>query len=338
MAGVRRGILCSLDAEAPPAPHTMTPLKKVIIFVGFMLLVPVSVLLAYAYNTSQHEDHGWDIVLHSITYQDSHPRIVIDRAHHNAHTARGKYRPFAELLRMDGCRVKNGTRHFSAGSLKHTDVLVVVNASGGGQMNIFGINLPGSDDRRDEPAFSSSEIAAVQTWVAQGGSLLLIADHAPYGEAAAPLADAFGVHMHKGFTEIPNEKSDPMEFSVANGRLPNHPIVEGTDSTTRVARVFTFTGQSLDGPAGATVLLSLPKNAIEYMPAPGEGHVEMTEEKAGAAQGLAFNYGKGRVVVLGEAAMLTAQVYRGDHFGMNTPGCDNQQFALNIVHWLTRNL
>ena len=32
------------------------------------------------------------------------------------------------------------------------------------------------------------------------------------------------------------------------------------------------------------------------------------------------------------------QVYKGDHFGMNTPGCDNQQFALNIVHWLTRTI
>jgi len=40
----------------------------------------------------------------------------------------------------------------------------------------------------------------------------------------------------------------------------------------------------------------------------------------------------------GEAAMLTAQVYKDDHFGMNTPGCDNQQFALNIVHWLMRTI
>ena len=86
----------------------MSPLKKVTIIVLFLMLVPVSILLAYAYNTSQHEDHGWDIVLHGITYYDTHPRVVIDRAHHNAHTARGKYRPFAEMLRMDGYTVKNG--------------------------------------------------------------------------------------------------------------------------------------------------------------------------------------------------------------------------------------
>jgi hypothetical protein len=315
----------------------MSPLKKVVLIVLFLMMVPVSILLAYAYNSSQHEDHGWDIVLHSITYYDKHPRVMIDRAHHNAHTARGKYRPFAELLRMDGYDVTSGKRGFSAGSLKHTDVLVIVNAAGAGHPNLFGINLPFPErGELSDPAFSDREIEAVQAWVRDGGSLLLIADHAPYGSAASSLALAFGVHMHKGFTEIPDEPSDPMDFSVGNKRLAVNAIVDGTDSTTFVNRVYTFTGQSLDGPPHATVLLHLPPNAIEYMPQGGEGRVEMKEEKAGSAQGLAFDYGKGRVVVLGEAAMLTAQVYKDDHFGMSTPGCDNQQFALNLMHWLTR--
>jgi hypothetical protein len=315
----------------------MSPLKKVVLIVLFLMMVPVSILLAYAYNTSQHEDRSWDIVLHGITYSGTHPRVTIDRAHHNAHTARGKYRPFAELLRMDGYDVRSGKRGFSAGSLKNTDVLVIVNAAGAGHPQLFGINLPFQErGRRGDPAFSDKEIDAVQTWVRNGGSLLLIADHAPFGSAASSLALAFGVHMHKGFTEIPNEPSDPMDFSVGNKRLAVNPIVDGTDSTTFVNRVYTFTGQSLDGPPNATVLLALPANAVEYTPQGDKGRVEMKEEKAGRAQGLAFEYGKGRVVVLGEAAMLTAQVSNGDHFGMSTPGCDNQQFALNLMHWLTR--
>src|SRR5204862_72802 len=57
---------------------------------------------------------------------------------------------------------------------------------------------------------------------------------------------------------------------------------------------------------------------------------------AGRAQGIALVYGKGRVVVLTEAAMLTAQVAaRGFRFGMNVPGIDNRQLALNILHWLS---
>lgn len=60
----------------------------------------------------------------------------------------------------------------------------------------------------------------------------------------------------------------------------------------------------------------------------------------GWSQGLALEIGKGRVVVLGEAAMLTARLHRfdGRPIGMNTAGYDNRQLALNIMHWLTRLL
>jgi len=41
---------------------------------------------------------------------------------------------------------------------------------------------------------------------------------------------------------------------------------------------------------------------------------------------------------MGEAGDLSAQIYGSDpvgKMGMNVPGCDNRQFALNIIHWLT---
>ena len=51
---------------------------------------------------------------------------------------------------------------------------------------------------------------------------------------------------------------------------------------------------------------------------------------------MAFSLGKGRVVVMGEAAELSAQVVGdGEKFGMNVPGIDNRQMALNIMHWLS---
>ena len=52
-------------------------------------------------------------------------------------------------------------------------------------------------------------------------------------------------------------------------------------------------------------------------------------------QGLALTFGKGRVVVMGEAAELSAQLIGTERFGMNTPGLDNRQLALNIMHWLS---
>ena len=38
---------------------------------------------------------------------------------------------------------------------------------------------------------------------------------------------------------------------------------------------------------------------------------------------------------MGEAAMFSAQVYEDFRFGMNTPGNDDRQFALNVMHWLS---
>ena len=58
---------------------------------------------------------------------------------------------------------------------------------------------------------------------------------------------------------------------------------------------------------------------------------------AGRAQGVAMKFGQGRVVVLGEASELSAQRAgpQGRAMGMNFPGCDNRQFGLNIIHWLS---
>jgi hypothetical protein len=58
---------------------------------------------------------------------------------------------------------------------------------------------------------------------------------------------------------------------------------------------------------------------------------------AGRAQALAFKFGKGRVVVQGEAAMLSAQISGPEKskMGMNVPGNDNRQYALNVMHWLS---
>ena len=76
-------------------------------------------------------------------------------------------------------------------------------------------------------------------------------------------------------------------------------------------------------PGATTVRVQVPENAAI--------------SAAGRAQGIAFDVGKGRVVVLGEAAMLSAQMTGtgGSKFGMNRPGIDNRQLALNIVHWLS---
>ena len=300
-----------------------------------LLLVPLCAFGIEAWS-AQRADYGWRPSIDTPAFAaGTGPRIAIDHAHHNASTANwwGRFWPFGRLLRADGYRVRYNTDVFEPAALADIDVLVIANASGGAKPQFLGINLPiGGGAARDAPAFAPREIAALEQWVAQGGSLLLIADHAPFGAANAALASAFGVHMHAGFTEVPGEPSDPLRFTRTNRRLDiTHPILSGAGVGEPVACVQTFTGQSLDGPANAAILLHLPRNAMETVD--DDGHLH--EVPAGAAQGLAFAHGRGRVVVLGEAAMLTAQVADRVPFGMQMPGCDNVAFARNVLRWLS---
>jgi len=100
------------------------------------------------------------------------PRVAIDEAHHNFHTAEARYKPFAELLRRDGYRVDGLNRPFSANSLKDIDVLVIANALN--ERNIEEWSLP------TPSAFMKDEISAIRSWIEKGGSVLLIAEHKPF--------------------------------------------------------------------------------------------------------------------------------------------------------------
>jgi len=256
------------------------------------------------------------------------PRVLFDEAHNNFHTTTGRYKPFADLMFNDGYQVAANRKPFAKESLQTYKILVIANALGAEEMD---------DEGADRPAFTEEECDAVRDWVHDGGALLLIADHAPFGAAAQVLAKRFDVEMSKGFV-FDVEHSAPgnpslLIFSKENKLLLDHPITQGRNDSERINLVQTFTGQALKGPQGATQFLLLAATANDQAdPMGGE-----KKSVAGQAQGLAFKFGKGRVVMLGEAAMLSAQVAgpKNRPMGMNVPGNDNRQFALNIMHWLS---
>lgn len=276
-------------------------------------------------------------------FTSRHPRIAFDEAHHNFHRLDGRYGAFAALLRADGCEVESSREAFSGATLAGHDVLVIANA--------MGADPVGANDSTVElPAFTPEEIEAVHLWVEDGGSLLLIADHAPFGSAAAALSERFGVDMSRGYACDSLQADSPT--SIANIRftrerksLGDHPIVNGRNESERIDKVVAFTGQSLRGPAGSTPIMLLSDAAFELPPEAyrGRSDLETMMARAVSARGrsmaVALTVGRGRVVVQGEAAMLSAQVIvRPGHdpykFGMNQPGLDNQQYALNLVRWL----
>lgn len=177
------------------------------------------------------------------------PRVRIDEAHLNFHTANGRYAPFAALLRNDGYRVEGGAAPFGPETLAGADIIVIANA----------LAPEGSDS-----AFDETEIAALRSWVEAGGSLLLIADHAPFAGAAARLARAFGIIFHNAYAV--DTRDGPDIFRSGNG-LADHPIVRGAGGDAAVPSVRTFTGSAFEAP-GAEPLLTLGRS-FQLMHRPG---------------------------------------------------------------------
>ena len=274
----------------------------------------------------QGPDLKYDVKIAKPAYTDKHPRVLFDEGHFNVHTTKAGYKPFADLVANDGYQVTVNDKPFDAKVLAGADILVIANARGAAM-------------RSEKPAFTEAECDAVKEWVHKGGALLLVTDHYPTGHAAELMSLRFGVNMSKG-TTMDRANSPPgaggpstLLFSRDNKLLGDHAITRGRNEAERVNKVITFTGQSLKGPEGSVAFLQLAKTATDRLPA--EKDKEVSAE--GRAQGIALPFGKGRVVVLGEASQITAQIAgpMKRTMGMNYPGIDNRQMTLNIMHWLS---
>lgn len=289
---------------------------------GIVLLTSISVA------AQQFPDLEFNTAVENPAFKREGPRVLFDEVHHNFHTSDGRYKPFVDLLSNDGYRVVRNRQPFSKTILSSAKVLVIANALGAEELD---------DDGAEGSAFTDEEIQAVHDWVKSGGALLLIADHAPFGGAAAALAARFGVDMSKGWTLDPQNsvsgRPSQLIFSRENKLLPNHPITEGRGENERLNVLRSFTGQSLKGPEGSAGILLLSDTAFDR---PALDSKE-TVSAAGRAQAVALKFGKGRVLVQGEAAMLTAQLAGAEKsaMGMNTPGNDDRQYVLNVMHWLS---
>ena len=275
-------------------------------------------------------------------------RVMLDEAHHNIMaTASGGYRPLVNLLTDAGFGVTPNTLPFRLDRLSTTDVVVIANPNGADER--------ASLDERATSAFTAPEIDAVEQWVRSGGGLLLVTDHYPTGVAARSLAERFGVKLFGGWTDDPaNRWALPgyghifgyLVFSLENTLLPDHPITRGSDEWEKIEGVSTITGGSMEGPPGSVSLLRLSPTAVDWIPSSTPGAPSNTTPQAqardfnpcpscdqvsaaGRSQGIAFVFGRGRVVIIGEMGALV---------DYSAPGMQNRQFALNIVRWLNREL
>ena len=292
----------------------------------YRIPLAAALLLFASLASAQHlADSEYKPVVEHPAYAKNGPRVFFDEGHNNYHTSTNRYRPFVDLLVLDGYRVVINRQPFTKKSLESFKVLVIVNALADD------IDEAGADG----PAFTEEELGIVRDWVNGGGALLLLADQAPFGKSAAGLAKQFEVEMSGSVVEDPvnsEKRKDYLVFSRENHLLAEHPILQGRDNGEKVNRVIAFSGQSLKGAKGSTVFLALSDKAVESADA------SKSVSAAGRAEGLAIKVGNGRVVVLGNADMLSAVLDSppgNEPIGMNYPGIDNKQLTLNIMHWLS---
>jgi hypothetical protein len=302
---------------------------------GSRLLVAMGLLGSLSFVSAQQvSDLDYRPALPRPAYAvDTGPRVAIDEAHHNFHTATGRYQPFAELLRRDGYRVQAFKETFTRDALRAVEILVIANPLHPRNVSDWSLPTPS--------AYTANEVTALRRWVEDGGSLLLIADHMPFPGAASEVAGAFGVKFSNGYARDGRWRTGAAaEFELNHG-LGENAITRGRNDDERISRVVTFGGSAFKPPPDATHILTFGPASIsaETRKAPGITPDAPRVAIDGWSQGAAWKVGGGRIAVFGEAAMFSAQRAGPDRrpMGMNAPEArQNHQLLLNVMHWLSR--
>lgn len=135
----------------------------------------------------------------------------------------------------------------------------------------------------------------------------------------------------------------PAFFNLKEKSLTESIITKGRDSTESVEGIASFTGQAFKIPDEATSILTFSKNYVNFLPDTSWVFDNNTTKfnVEGWSQGAYKKFGKGKIVVFGEAAMFTAQLAGPQKIkgGMNSEvATKNYRLLLNIIHWLDGKL
>lgn len=277
----------------------------------------------------QLTDTSYSFQVNSPVYKTNKGSIIgIDEAHHNIHTANGKYSPLKKVLQSDGYRVISMTDTLTKESLSHCKIFITANPLHMTNTKRWILPTPS--------AFSEAEIAVLKEWVKNGGRLFVITDHMPCAGAVESLLKTFGFEISNGFVTGPG-MGDFLRFKTINGSLTSNAITTGRSPIEKIDSVSTFTGSAFKIPSDAESILTFKGNYTSMMPDTAWRFNKTTPRISvnDWSQGAVLKQGKGRVAVFSEAGMFTAQLGKGNKYGFNSPDApQNTQFTLNVIHWL----
>lgn len=296
----------------------MTLKKQLVAFIA------LAVFCSKIMKAQQEPDLEFEPVISSPRYiSGSGPTIGIDAAHNNLHTLEGGFAAFGKLLTKDGYLLKS-IDEIKREVLEKLDIFVIANP-------LHESNV-GNWQRPIHNAFTDEEMSHIVHWMKSGGKLLLVADHMPFAGAAMALAEKFDVKYYDGFVISEEEMWPPETFRKSDGNLYEDMLTSNIDS------LASFTGSAILAPTNSTKLGRFPDSHRLLIPERAWVFDELTEVLP--LEELSFGaymiFGEGKVACFSEAAMFTAQLVQERYkVGFNSPRApDNQQFILNLVHWL----
>lgn len=301
---------------------------------GLIILLILANNTAHSQVAEQIYDSAFNTNIVDPAYKSKHPKVCLDDGHSNAFGYKRKMKGFIKLMQNDGYHLtSDSSGFFNYTNLSKYEILIIGGANGSGNRDTI------------NQAFSPTETDAIYNWVFQGGSLLLLTDHPPFDTSATLLVNRLGAKQGIGIVRdsINYQKENGSNkgwiiFSAENNGLGKHTILSGRNKNEQIRKVLTQGGSSVCGPLNSVNLLTFSKYAENEKHRSGIGPSLLQP-----AQMIAFELGKGRVVISSDATFFSAQkvtMQNGAKFklGMSRSDFDNRQLVLNIMHWLSRLL
>ena len=263
------------------------------------------------------------------------PKILIDAGHHNFVVELGLNKPLFDVASSDGYQIKIDSMQFTKEYLSNYNIVVIWPA--------MPFKFGSKNQVTDEITFTIDELDALHDWVSNGGSLLMFSEHAPIDKSVTPLFNKFGIQLSTGIVvdslnsdtpiEMPSWNHSFLKFTSKNGLLnTEHPVTKGEKKNERVSNILTHGGGGLTGD-GYTNILKLSSSAMIKK---WNGTMPTGTPNS---QCLAGNFGKGKLVALGDCNGFGAMFIKSGEYklssGMQVSGYDWKQFVLNTLHWLS---
>lgn len=235
-----------------------------------------------------------------------HRHVVFDDSHGNGFEIDFEFWGWREDLRAAGFAVSQMDT-FTSEYLNASDVLVIAYANA---------------------IYLAGELAIIEEFVGQGGSLLLIGDYSSLATYEDPIAEEFGFDYELNLVAL-NDTDDylsGMDYWVAyeDSNLITHPITQG------VGRVEFYLSNAI---------VKKPAEAVDVIITDIDGTSYWSNNTAapGIPVFAAFEYQQGRIVIGTDFNAFDSSSDTDGDTDLNYYDSNNDVLALNTIEWLGEN-